>query len=105
MACAATCSASVHVQEMAMEAAVHGDVTLLKQGMLHDPLTAAICNPEEIWQMIDEMLVAQSQWLPNYSSDSITEAQQRLFDHETKGTRVALRHDWQGAARLPVKTH
>jgi len=50
LACAATCHASVQVQRMAVEAAVHGDVTLLKQAMLHDPLCAAVCNPEEIWQ-------------------------------------------------------
>jgi hypothetical protein len=64
LACAATCSASVRVQEMGVEAAVHGDVTLLKQAMLHDPLVGAVCNPEEVWQMTDEMLVAQAQWLP-----------------------------------------
>jgi alpha-galactosidase/6-phospho-beta-glucosidase family protein len=43
-----------------MEAAVSGDVTLLKQAMLHDPLVGAVCNPEEVWQMTDEMLVAQA---------------------------------------------
>jgi alpha-galactosidase len=47
LACAATCAASVHVQEMGMEAAVHGNITLLKQAMLHDPLVGAVCNPEE----------------------------------------------------------
>ena len=31
-----------------------------------DPLTGAVCNPPEVWQMIDEMLVAQEQWLPQY---------------------------------------
>ncbi|HET8846993.1 MAG TPA: alpha-galactosidase, partial [Ktedonobacteraceae bacterium] len=61
LACAATCAASIRVQEMAMEAAVHGDVMLLKQAMLHDPLVGAVCNPEEIWQMTDEMLIAQAQ--------------------------------------------
>lgn len=66
LACAATCASSVRVQEMGMEAAVHGDVTLLKQAMLHDPLVGAVCNPEEVWQMIDEMLVAQTEWLPQY---------------------------------------
>ena len=66
LACAATCAASVNVQKMAVEAAVHGDVMLLKQAMLHDPLTGAVCNPEEIWQMTDEMLVAQARWLPQY---------------------------------------
>ena len=33
LACAATCSASVRVQEMAVEAALRGDVTLLKQAI------------------------------------------------------------------------
>ena len=66
LACAATCSASINVQRMAKEAAVHGDVTLLKQAMLHDPLVGAVCNTEEIWQMTDDMLVAQAQWLPQY---------------------------------------
>ena len=33
-----------------------------------DPLVGAVCNPEEIWQMVDEMLVAQAQWLPQYGS-------------------------------------
>ena len=44
LACAATCSASVRVQQMGMEAAVHGDVMLLKQAMLHDPLIGAVCR-------------------------------------------------------------
>ena len=29
-------------------------MTLLKQAVLHDPLTGAVCNTEEIWQMVDE---------------------------------------------------
>jgi alpha-galactosidase len=103
LACAATCSASVRVQEMAMEAAVNGDVTLLKQAMLHDPLTAAVCNPEEIWQMVDEMLVAQAEWLPTYA-DEIDAAQARLAAHEANGTRVKLREGWTGAARQHTKS-
>lgn len=66
LACAATCNVSVQVQRMAVEAAVHGDVNLLKQAMLHDPLVGAVCNPPEVWAMVDEMLVAQAQWLPQY---------------------------------------
>ena len=77
LACAATCAASVRVQEMGMEAAVHGDVTLLKQAMLHDPLVGAVCDPEEVWQMTDEMLVAQARWLPQYE-DEIPGARKRL---------------------------
>lgn len=74
MACAASCSASVREQEMAMEAAVSVDVTMLKQAMLHDPLIGAVCNPEEVWQMTDELLVAQAQWLPNYEMRSTQRA-------------------------------
>ena len=102
MACAATCSASVRVQEMAMEAAVHGDVDLLKQAMLHDPLVGAVCNPEEIWQMTDEMLVAQAEWLPQYAEE-IGAAAQRLAHHDKNGTRVSLQKT-AGAARLNTKS-
>ncbi len=87
MACAATDSASVRVQQMGMEAAVHGDVTLLKQAMLHDPLVGAVCNPIEVWQMTDEMLVAQAEWLPQYA-DEIPLAKARLAQAEADGTRV-----------------
>ena len=102
LACAATCSASVHVQKMGMEAAVRGDVTLLKQAMLHDPLVGAVCDPEEVWQMTDELLVAQAEWLPQYAAE-VPKAQARLAQAERDGTRVALRTT-EGAVRLHVKT-
>src|SRR5438034_933143 len=102
LACAATCAASVRVQEMGMEAAVHGDVSLLKQAMLHDPLVGAVCNPEEVWQMTDEMLVAQAKWLPQYE-DKLPKAKQRLEEAEIKGTRVKL-NETQGAARSHTKS-
>jgi alpha-galactosidase len=87
---------------MAVEAAVRGDVTLLKQAMLHDPLTAAVCNPEEIWQMTDELLVAQAQWLPQYANE-IAPAQARLDEAERKGKRVKTK-EHRGAARIEVKS-
>jgi alpha-galactosidase len=102
LACAATCAASIRVQEMGMEAAVQGDVTLLKQAMLHDPLVGAVCNPEEVWQMTDEMLVAQAQWLPQYARE-IPAAGARLDRAVQNGTRVKL-IETQGAARLHTKT-
>lgn len=102
LACAATCAASVRVQEMSVEAAVHGNVTLLKQAMLHDPLVGAVCNPEEVWQMTDEMLVAQAQWLPQYASE-IPKAKARLEEAERSDKRVRLLNT-QGAARLKTKS-
>jgi len=102
LACAATCSASARLQEMAVEAAVRGDVRLLKQAMLHDPLVAAVCDPEEVWQMTDEMLVALAPWLPQYAKE-IPQAQQRLAWHEKNGSRVFLR-EGPGAARIEIKS-
>ena len=100
LACAATCNASINVQHMAVQAAVTGDATLLKQAVLHDPLTAAICDPEQIWQMVDEMLLAQSQWLPQYrKTGEIARAKKRLATCR----RVKLLK-WHGAARLKTKT-
>jgi alpha-galactosidase len=102
LGCAATCSASIHVQQMGMEAAVHGDIALLRLAMLHDPLVAAVCDPEEVWQMTDELLVAQARWLPQYA-DEVPRARERLETHARTGTRVRLR-ETRGAARLHTKT-
>ncbi len=98
LACAATLSASVNVQRMAVKAGVEGDVALLKQAMLHDPLTAAVCNPPEIWQMVDEMLVAQAKWLPQYKKE-IPKAKKRLKSEKRLGTKK-----WKGAARLRTRS-
>src|SRR5262249_50357905 len=77
LGCAAVCNSSIQVQRMAVEAAVRGDDTLLRQAMMLDPLVGAVCNPPEIWQMTDEMLVAQERWLPQYGK-AIKEAKKRL---------------------------
>jgi alpha-galactosidase len=100
LACAATCAASVWEQEMGMEAAVHGDVTLLKQAMLHDPLVGAVCNPEEVWQMVDELLVAEAHWLPQYAA-AIPAAAERLAEAERNGTRVPAKPTWTATRKQP----
>ncbi len=79
LGCAAICSASVWVQKLAVEAAVHGDIGLLYQAAMMDPLTGAVCTPDEIRRMVDEMLVAGRQWLPQYSEE-IPKAEKRLAD-------------------------
>jgi alpha-galactosidase len=97
LACAATCMSSINVQRMSVQAAVTGDVDLLKLAVLHDPLVGAICTPEEVWQMVDEMLVAQAQWLPQYAH-AIPAAKDRL-----RNPRVKTR-EWSGAARQQVRS-
>lgn len=79
LGCAAICSASVWVQKLAVEAAVHGDINLLYQAAMMDPLTGAVCTPDEIRQMVDEMLVAGREWLPQYREE-IPNAEKRLAE-------------------------
>ena len=96
LACAATCSASVNVQRMSVQAAVSGDVEMLKLAVLHDPLVGAICTPDEVWAMVDEMVVAQAQWLPQFA-DAVPAARERMAKSTVK-TR-----EWEGAARKRVR--
>ncbi len=69
LGCAAICSQSVWVQKLAVEAAVNGDIGLLYQAALMDPLTGAVCTTKEVRQMVDEMLVAGEKWLPQYAAE------------------------------------
>jgi len=96
---AAVCSQSIWVQKLAVEAAVSGDVMLLKQAALMDPLTGTVCNPPEIWQMVDEMLIAQEEWLPQYEN-GIKEAKKRW---ETEPL-IKTDDNYKGAVRLREKT-
>lgn len=96
--CAAICNNSIQVQRMAKDAALTGDVELLKQAILLDPLVGAVCNPPEVWQMVDEMLVAQAQWLPQYQS-SIESARQRLQSNPD-----LRRSNADGAVRMPTRS-
>ena len=95
--CAAVCGASVSVQRLAVEAAMEGDLAKLKQAMLLDPLTGAVCDPREVWQMADEMLVALAEWLPQWANE-IPTARARLALPDRIRTRENA-----GAARLAVK--
>ena len=97
LGCAAVCSQSAWVQRLAVEAAVAGDIQLLRQAMLMDPLTGAVCTPPEIRQMADEMLIAGAQWLPQYA-DEIKKAKARFADpalrvpyRETQGIRLHVK--------------
>lgn len=99
MGCAAVCNASVSVQRLAVHAAVTGDDMLLRQAMMMDPLTGAVCNPPEISQMVDEMLVAQAKWLPQYKK-AIRSARKRL----EKGPLIPTREGYEGAARLHTRS-
>lgn len=96
LGCAAVCQSSVQVQRLGVEAAVHGDDTLLRQAMMLDPLTGAVLNPPEIWQMTDELLVAGEPWLPQYK-EAIAAAKERLAQDPEH--LIPTREGYRGAAR------
>jgi len=113
LGCAAICSQSTWVQRLAVEAAVAGDIALLRQAMLMDPLTGAVCTPTEVFQMTDEMLVAQAQWLPQYAVE-IPKAKARLADEAkrvpyrpTQGIRLKTKsvEEMRRQREETVKTH
>jgi len=85
--CAAICNQSISVQRLAVEAAVKGDAHLLKQAMLMDPLTGAILNPVEVWQLTDEMLIEEAKWLPQYAKE-IEMAKMRIEESKQNGTYI-----------------
>ena len=103
LGCAAICSQSIWVQRLSVEAAVSGDINLLRQAMMMDPLTGAVCNPKEIWQMVDEYLVVQEKWLPQYK-EAIKQAKIRLETAKKDGTFITRMRDYKGAVRLHSQT-
>ncbi len=99
LGCAAVCTASITVQRLAVRAAVTGDDLLLRQAMLMDPLTGAVLNPPEVWQLVDDMLIAQERWLPQYAQ-AIAVAKAR----QATAVRVPTNAAYRGAARQHTKT-
>ena len=93
LGCAAVCLNSINVQRLSVKAAISGDEMLLKQAVLLDPLVGAVCNPPEVWQMVDEMLIACEELLPQYKS-VIADAKKRIKSgnlvkrNAIKGTRI-----------------
>ena len=57
---------NVNVQELIVEAALAGNVETVVHAVTLDPLTAAVCTLPQIRAMVEEMLTAQAQWLPQF---------------------------------------
>ncbi len=67
-ACAAVNRTSVNQQELAVKAAFSGDKDLLYAAVSMDPLTSVQCTLPEVREMVDKMLEAEQQWLPQFES-------------------------------------
>jgi alpha-galactosidase len=98
LGCAAVCNAGISVQRLSVEAAVRGDDELLRQAFMMDPLTGAVLNPPEIWQLVDDMLIAGERWLPRYAN-SIADAKKR----QKGGGRLPTKN-FKGSVRIHTKT-
>lgn len=59
---------NVNVQELIVEAALTGDAEAIYHAVMLDPLTAAACTLPQIRDMVDELLAAQAQWLPQFQN-------------------------------------
>ena len=57
---------NVNVQELIVEAALTGDIEAVHHAVMLDPLTGAVCTLPQIRSMVDELLAAQAQWLPQF---------------------------------------
>ncbi len=64
--CAALNYVNVMVEEMAVEAALTGDPTLVFHACAYDPLTAAVLSLAEIKKMVNEMLQQNRDYLPQF---------------------------------------
>jgi alpha-galactosidase len=65
--CAALNRSCINVHELAVEAAFTGDASLVHMAVAVDPLTAAVMTLPQIRAMVDEMLEAQRDYLPQLS--------------------------------------
>lgn len=57
---------NVNVQELIVEAALTGNREHIYHAVQLDPLTAAVCTLPQSQAMVDELLAAQAQWLPQF---------------------------------------
>ena len=102
LGCAACCMSNVSVQRLAVEAGAKGDITLLRQAMMMDPLTGAALEPDQICQMTDELLIEEAEWLPQYAEE-IERVKERIARAKAEG-RFIPPIITEGAARLHTKT-
>ncbi len=69
--CAILTNVNCLIEEMAVEAAITGDPTLVFQAVAHDPLTAAVLSLAEIKKMVQEMLRKNKAHLPQFENIKI----------------------------------
>jgi alpha-galactosidase len=64
---AAICDSNMRMFDLAADAAIHRSKSLAKYALAMDPLTAAVCSPAEIFEMVDRLFEAEAEFLPGYA--------------------------------------
>lgn len=59
--------AMINVQELAADGGVRGDREAIHHAVLMDPLTAAVCDMDQIHRMVDDLFEAEAAWLPQFA--------------------------------------
>ncbi|HEX2999999.1 MAG TPA: alpha-galactosidase [Armatimonadota bacterium] len=65
---AALVNISARNEEMAVEAAINGDPSMVFYSIAYDPLTSSVLSLAEIKQMVKEMLAVNKDYLPQFKS-------------------------------------
>ncbi len=63
---AALIQTNINVQALTVEAALTGKREYIYHAAMLDPHTAADLDLEQIWKMVDELIVAHGKWLPSF---------------------------------------
>ena len=63
---AAICDSNMRMFDLAADAAIHKSKQLATWALMMDPLTAAVCSPAEITEMVDRLFKAEAEFLPGF---------------------------------------
>jgi alpha-galactosidase len=69
--CALLTQLSSGIEEMAIEASLAGDPTMVYRAICHDPLTAAVLSLKEIRQMTNELFAQHKEYLPQFKCHTV----------------------------------
>jgi alpha-galactosidase len=84
---AALDAAHMYVHELMVEAVLERDLGAARRALLLDPLSAAVCSPEEIFSLFDEMVDAERTDLREYRPPSARRAPPRSRAPESGRSR------------------
>lgn len=65
---------NINVQQLAVQAALTENVENIYHAVALDPLTSSLLTLSEIRAMVDEMLAAEAQWLPEFAKPKVLQA-------------------------------